>query len=219
MVAHRAHHVCAVLRRYGHHLGVMCADKADAVLIFFTDDDALGLFQHYAEQRANARRSRAEDQHGIVFCDLGNMCCPEAGGEHVAHQQSLPIGHTVGNFIKPLIGKGHAHIFRLPAVDAAAERPAAVLIRAVVDIALFAEKALAAESLYIDRYAVARLHVLHRAADCFHNADHLMSHRDTRNGAGNAPVLDVQVAGANAGERHLHNGVPLVQQYRLWLFR
>ena len=59
----------------------------------------------------------------------------------------------------------------------------------------------------------------HGAAHRFHNAHHLMAHRDTGNGPGNAAMLDVQIAGADAGQRHLHNGVPLVQQYWLRLFQ
>ena len=58
----------------------------------------------------------------------------------------------------------------------------------------------------------------HRIADCFHNADHFMTDRNARNCTGNASVLDVQVAGADAGKGYLNDGIPLVHQHRLGLF-
>ena len=196
----------------------MRVDKANPVFVLFAYHDALGALEHHAKQRAQPRRPRPDHQHGILPRDVGDARRPVPGGQHIAHQQRLPIRHAVRNFVQPLIRKGHPHIFRLPAVYAAAERPAAVLIRAVVDIALFAEKAFAAKRLHVDRHAIPRLDMGDPAPHRLDDAHHLVADRHARNRAGNASVLDVQIARADAGERHLHNRVPLVQERRLGLF-
>ena len=174
--------------------------------------------QHDAQQRADASRPCTEDQHGILGGDLRNARRPEAGGQHIAHQQCLPVGNAVRDLVQSLICKGHPDILGLPAVDAAAQRPAAVLIGAVVHKAFFAEKALSAEGLHVHRHPVAGFHIGHRTAHFFHDAHHLVADRDAGHRPGHAAVLDVQIAGADTGKGHLYNGVPLVLQHRLWFF-
>ncbi len=151
---------------------------------FFTDDDALGAVQHDAQQRADAGRPCAQNQHGILRGDLRNARRPKAGGQHIAHQQRLLIGNAVRDLVQPLIRKGHPDKLRLPAVDAAAKGPAAVGVGTVVYPALPTEKAIAAEGFHIHRHPVAGFHIGHRTAHFFHDAHHLMSHRDTGNGPG-----------------------------------
>ena len=92
---------------------------------------------------------------------------------------------------------GHAHKLRLPAVDAAAERPAAVGIGAVVHPAVAAEVTLAAKGLHVHRHPVAGTDGLYLRADSLHDTDHLMADGDARHGARHGAVLDVQVAGAD----------------------
>ena len=73
----------------------MLTDELQAACVLFTDDDALGAVQHDAQQRADAGRPCTEDQHGILGGDLRNACRPKAGGQHIAHQQCLPVGNAV----------------------------------------------------------------------------------------------------------------------------
>ncbi len=70
-----------------------------------------------------------------------------------------------------MIGIRYAHILGLTAVNAAAERPTAVLIGAVVDKALLAEEALAAVCFYIDRNSVTGFDRLDICTNALDNAD------------------------------------------------
>ena len=187
------HKGSALLRCDRQHLGIMLPQKADAAGVLFADDDPLRLFEHNAEQGAYSRRSGADDEDGILLGDLRDARRPVAGGEDITHQQRLPVCHAVRDPVQPGIGKRHPHIFGLPAVNAAAECPAAVFVSAVVHIALFAEEALPAEGLDIDRHAIPRLYMGHRIADGLDDAHHLMADRDAGYGAGHAAVLDVQI--------------------------
>ena len=56
----------------------------------------------------------------------------------------------------------------------------------------------------------------HSAAGFLHYAYHLMAYRDTRHSARDAAMFDVEVAGADACQRHPDNGVSAVLQNRLW---
>ena len=208
-----------VLRADRQHLGVVRPDKVQAAFVLFADNDLFGVFQHYAQQGADAGGACADDQNRVLRGDLGDPGGPEAGGQHVPHQQSLPVGDTVGDPVQTLVGKGHPHIFCLTTVDPAAQSPAAVGIGAVVDKPLLAEKAFPAEGFHIHRHPVSRLDMGHALAHGFHDAHHLMSHGDSGNGPGHAAVLDMQVAGADAGQSDLDNGIPVIQQHRLRLFR
>ena len=145
-------------------------------------------------------------------------CRPKARWPAHRHQQRLPIGNAVRDLVQSLIRKGHPDILGLPAVDAAAQRPAAVLIGAVVHKAFFAEKALSAEGLHVHRHPVAGFHIGHRTAHFFYDAHHLVPYGDAGHRPGHAAMLNVQVARADAGKGHLYNGVPLVLQHRLWFF-
>ena len=106
----------------------------------------------------------------------------------------------------------HANILRLSAVDAAAQRPTSVGISAVVHVTALAEEAFAAESLDIDRHAVADPDMTHLRPDRLDDADHLVTDGDTLDGAGHAAVFDMQVAGADARERHAHDSVARILQ-------
>ena len=108
---------------------------------------------------------------------------------------------------QPLVGMGHPHQRGLPAVDAAAQRPASVGVGAVVDIAVAAEVALAAEGLDVDRHAVARAERRNLRAHLLDDAHHLVAHGDALDGARHAAVEDVQVAGADACQRDAYQGV------------
>ncbi len=82
----------------------------------------------------------------------------------------------------------------------------------------FAEEALAAEGFHVDRDAVARLDMRDCRADLFHDADHLVTDCDSFDCSRHAAVLDVQVAGADAGEGYFYDGIAVVQKRGLGLF-
>ena len=101
---------------------------------------------------------------------------------------------------------------------AAAKRPAAVSVSAVVYKAVTAEEAVAAEGLDVDRDAVALFDLTYLAAYFVDDADHFMTDCNSHHGARHAAVLDVQVACADTRERDLDYCVPLVKELRLWFF-
>ena len=71
---------------------------------------------------------------------------------------------------------------------------------------------MAAEGFDVDRHAVAGAYRMHGLADLLNHADHLMPDRYAGHGARHGAMLDMQVAGADAGERDAHNRVPRVAQ-------
>ena len=172
-----------------------------------THDDASGLLQHDAEQGADARRSSPDDEHGVLLAYLAYARSPVARGEDVAHEECLFVADGVGDAVESLRGKGYAHIFRLPAVDAAAQCPTAVWRCAVVHIAVPAEEALPAEGLDIHCHAVAHAYAFHFGTDFLHHSHHLVAHSDAGNGPRHTAVLYVEVARADAAKRHTHDGV------------
>ena len=62
--------VLAFLGNGEQHIGVMLLHEAEPFFRLLADDDTLGLLQHYAKERADARRSCSYDQDGII---LGNL--------------------------------------------------------------------------------------------------------------------------------------------------
>ena len=64
----------------------------------------------------------------------------------------------------------------------------------IVDKSLLAEEALTAEGFHVDRNSVTRANVRDRRADFFHDADHLVTDRDSFHRSRHAAVLDVQIA-------------------------
>ena len=123
---------------------------------FGADDDPLGVLQHNAHEGAKTCGACADDEDRVFRGDLADARGPEAGGQHIPHQQRLRIGDRVRDFVQTLVSIGHTDKFGLSAVNAATQRPAAVGVGAVVDEALSAEEALPAEGLHIHRHPVAR---------------------------------------------------------------
>ena len=226
---HLQHHISAAMVAVGQHKGfaffgpanqhlrVVLPHKRGARGVLLAHDQALRVFQHGAQQRADARGPCADNQHGILFPDLRNARRPEARGQNIPHKECLLIRNTVRNFGKALIGIGHAHKFGLPAVYAAAQRPSAVCIGAVVHPAVFAKEAFAAKGFHIHSHSVAGAHGFYFAAHGLHNAHHFVPHRNAGHSAGHRAVLDVQIAGANGAQRYPHNGIPRGLQRRFGL--
>ena len=201
------HELLRVVGRDGEHIGIALAHKAQTGGIRIAQDNAVRVMQHGTQHGADTGRACAEDEHGITALDLGDLRRPVAGGEYIAGKQRLPIGDRIGDAGQTLICVGDPDVFGLTAVDTTAERPAAVGIGAVVDKAVFAEKAVSAEGFDIHRNAVAGLDGLHAWADLLDYADHLVADRDTGHGARHRTVLDVQIAGADTGHGNADNGI------------
>lgn len=206
------------LRTHGQHLGIMGLHKGSALRVFLADDDLTGSFQQYTLEGTQAGGTSTDDQHRIFVADLGNVGGPVAGGQDVPHKEGLLIGDPVGDLVQPLVSVGNPHILRLASVNAAAQGPAAVGVGAVVDPAVFAEKALSTEGLHVDSHPVAGAHRGDGGAHFLHDTYHLVTNRDAGHRPGHRAVLDVQVAGADAGQGDPDDGVPVILQYRLGLF-
>lgn len=71
----------------------MGPDELKPLEVLFADDDPLGLAQERAQQRADACRTGTENEHGVIRCNFRNPGSPEAGGQNVAYEQRLPVGH------------------------------------------------------------------------------------------------------------------------------
>ena len=195
----------------------MPADKVQPDGVGIAHDDLLGRFQPHALKGADTSGPRAKNQHGVSRRDSGDIRSPVACGQHIPHQEGLQVGDAVGNPAQALIGIGDPDILRLSAVDAAAQRPAAVRVGAVVDPAMPAEEACSTEGLHIHRHPVPGLNGGDSGAHLLHDAHHFMAHRDAGDGPGHRAVLDVQIAGADAGQGHPDDGVPVVKQCGLGL--
>ena len=130
----------AVLRRAGQHIGVMRFHKGDAGGILLADDDLFGVLQHDTQQGADACGTCADDKDGVLGGDLTDSCGPETGGQHIADEQRLLVSDRVGDFIQTLVCIGYPDEFCLTAIHAAAQRPAAIGVGAVIDKTLPAEK-------------------------------------------------------------------------------
>ncbi|CDA95914.1 predicted protein [Prevotella sp. CAG:1320] len=160
------------------------------------------MLQHDAEQGTNTRGSRPDDEHGVFFRNLADACSPEARGKDIPHEQSLFVGHAIGDAVQSLLGQWHAHVFRLSAVDTTTQSPSTMRRCAVVHIAMPAEVTFPAESLHVHGHPVSFSEALDLTSQLFHHAHHLMSYGDAWHGPGHAAVLDVQVTGTNAGQCH-----------------
>ena len=200
-------HCLALLGRGEQDVGIVGSHKVAALRRRLTDDDTPWPVQHHAEQGAESRRPSPDDEDGIFLRDLADACRPEACSQHVADQQCLLVGHTIGNAVQSLRSQRHAHILRLSTVDAASQSPAAMGRGTVVDIAMLAEEAFATEGLHVDRHAVADLHAPDIGSHLLHHTDHLVAHGDARHRPWHTSVLDMKVTGANASQGHAHDGV------------
>ena len=222
------HYVCAAMiavcqnkflnrfRPHCQHLGIVFLDKCQPLGIFFADNHPLWLLQQNTLQCTDASGTRADDQYCVCSLDFRNICCPIACCKDVPHKQRLLVCHCIRNPVQALVCIGNADILRLPTINAAPQRPATVGVGTIVDPAVFTKKAFSAEGFHVYRHPVTGPDAGHGATGFHHHAHHLMPHRDARHSAGNAVVLDVEVAGADARKRHPDNGIPAVQQNRLW---
>ena len=198
------------------NVGIMLLHKRCSNRVFFANYDLFRIFQHSAKQRANAGRTCADDQNRVRAFDFGNTRRPKSRCENISHKQGLLVRYAVGDFVQALIGKRHAHVLGLSAVNPASQCPTAVFVRAVVDVSVFAEKTLSTKRFHVDGHSISRFDGFDVVADFFDNAHHLVSHGDSRHGFWHRSVLDVQVACANAPKRHAHDRIARVCNLRLF---
>ena len=213
-----AHKLERVRGRNGQHVRIVLLHEASPRGVAFAHDDAARAVQQGAQQRTDTGRPGADQEHGVGRLDFRDACRPVACREDIARKQRLPVGNAVRDAVQPLIGIRYAHVFRLSAVDPAAKCPAALRVFAVVDKAVLAEKAMPAEGFHIDGHPVAGFDGLDCLADLLDHADHLVADRDARDGARHRPVFDMQVARADARQRHAHDRVAYVAQHRFGFF-
>ena len=183
---------------------------AQAGLIGIQGDDLGGAEQAGAEHGAQTDRPRANDRHGIPRPNGAQFRPKIAAGQDIPKQQRLFIGHAVGNGGQAAVGEGDTDIFRLAAVDAAAQFPAAAF--AVVDIPLAAEPAVPAEGDAVGGHPLAGAQAVHPLPDGDDLPDELMAQDDAVPRPGHRAVQNMQIAGADGGQRDPHQGVPPVQQ-------
>ena len=167
--------------------------KANTLFVFFAHNDPLRFLQHHTKQRTDSGRTGSDDQHRIIFCNLGNMCRPIACSQNISYQQSLPVSNLIRNFVKPLICKRHPHVLCLTSVYAAAKSPAPIFIRAIINIAFFTEKAFPTKSFHVYRYSVSRSHICYTTSNFFYNSYHLMTNCYPRNRTWNTSMFDMKV--------------------------
>ena len=196
----------------------MLTNKADAFFRLLAYDDLFRVFQHCTQQGADTRRAGSDDENGIVGRNFRDTCRPESGGKNIAYEKCLFIGYTIRNTVQPLIGIRHPYIFRLSAVDAAAQGPASVFVFAVVYISMLAEKAFATKSFHVNRHTVAGLHGGDLLAYLFYNAYHLMPYGNARHGTRDTSMLDMQIAGTDTSQRDAHHGITGAFQFRHGFF-
>ena len=179
-------------------------------------DDLRGAEQARALHGAQAHRPGPQYGHAVAGADGGQFRTEVAAGQHVAHQQHVLIGQGIRDGIEPVVRKGHAHVFRLAAVDAATQLPAAVA--AVVDVALTAEPAGAAKGLHIGGHTLAGAHFAHLAARCHHFAHEFVPQHRAGQGTRHRAVADMQVTGADAGKFHFDDGITRIPYLRQGTF-
>ena len=211
-------HPFRLFRNHGQHLGKVFPDKGQPLRIFLTDDDLSGITEQHAEQGTESRGACAENQHRIPGGNLSDTGSPEAGGQNIPHKQRLPVRYRVRNPVQPLIRQRNPDKFRLSAVNPAAQRPSSFRMLAVVHIPFLTKEALTAEGLHIDRHPISGLDGLYFFAHFFHHAHHFMTYGNARNCTGHSAMENMQVAGADTGQRHPDNGVGVVPKGRTGLF-
>lgn len=144
----------------------------------------------------------------VSFSVISDMrAAPKARGKHVAHKERLFVAHRIRNAVQSLVGIRHADVLGLTSVDAATQCPTAIGIGAIVHISVSAKEAFATKGFYVHRNPVAGPDRSDVRAHLLHDAYHFVPHRGSGQGTRHATVLDVQIAGANATERHADNGV------------
>ena len=185
------HKLLTLFRCSDQYLGIMGLHETDALFRFLTHNETTRMFQSGTEQRTDSRRSGSNQQHRIFGRDFRDTSSPKTGGQDVAHEKRLLIRHSVGNTVQPLVGMRHPHIFRLSPVDTATQCPSSVGVLTIVYISVLAEKTFPAESLHVDRHPVTRLHGSDLRSYLFHDAHHLMPHRNARYSTRHAAVLNV----------------------------
>lgn len=142
----------------------------------------------------------------------------QPSSQNISHKKCLFIRDRIGNPVQSLVGLGYADVLCLTAVDPAAQSPSAIGILAVVDKALAAEKAMAAEGFDIDSHPVSGLYFCNSRPGFFYDSHHFMTDGNSRNGAGNRAVFDVKITGTDAGQSNSDNRIRRGQKNGFFFF-
>ena len=166
--------------------------KRKALIAHIHRNNLRRAVQPCAHHRAKAGRPRTEHERRGRGRDLTDLRRPVPRCEHIAHKERILIRNAFWDARKALVCRRHAHILRLPAIDAAAELPTA--FHAVVHIAALAEKAFSAEAFHIHGHAVTGPEPPHSAARFYHFAHEFVPKHHAFLCARHRSVNDVQVA-------------------------
>ena len=105
------------------------------------------------------------------------------------------------------MGIGNTDIFGLAAVDAAPQRPSAVLIGTVIDEASLTEKTFSAEGFHIDGDPVAHRKSPDLTAKSRDFSNHFMAYDDSWFRLGDTAVFDVDIAGTDGCQGYFDDGI------------
>src|SRR5688572_21758450 len=200
-------------------------------------DDLPGAEQHRGADGELAHRTGAPHRHRVLGLDVALHGGLPAGGEDVAEEQRLLVGHAGWNFYRPDIGEWHAHVFRLPAGIAAGEVRVAEQARGAVaehlvgDLAIavrpLAHRVVAAAALLafaaddrkgnhdpVSRFELPAVRPQVRAhLDDF--AHEFMAHDVAAHHAGNEAAEEVQVGAADRAVRPFDDAVAWILDLRI----
>ena len=189
------------------YFGMLFLYELDSFGGFFADDDVSGVFLFCAQEGAEAGGTGADNKDGVFPGYLGDADGPETGGEDVADEEGLFIAYGGGDGGETAIGMGNSDVFGLSAVDATPQRPAAVGICTVVDVAVLTEIAGSAKGFDVYGYAITGFYLVDLGSDLFYDAYHFVPYRDAGMGLWHAAVLDMQIAGADTAEGYADDGI------------
>ena len=197
-----------------NHIRIMQTYKIRSFRRLLTDNYLLRAFKHHAQQSAYPCRTGTDYKDRVLMRNFRYPGCPKTGGKHISDKKSLLIADTLRNQAQSAVSKRDTHIFSLSSVNPASQCPPAVRISAIVHISLSAEKALAAESLHIHGNTVSRPHTYDLTSDLFHDTDHLMPYRYSRDSTRHTAMLYMQVTRAYAPESHPDDSITGTLQTR-----
>ena len=166
--------------------------------------------------RQQADRAGADHGHGVTGPDLSPLGAEIGGGEDVAHEDRLLVGHALGDDLQGVIGQRHHHPLGLaaaqvPEVLAVAE---GALVDALREPAPPAEIAVAAGGEEGGHHPVASSEAAHLGPHLLDHAGELVADHCTGVDRSVA-VVDVQVRAADRAQGHLEQDVRRCLEARL----
>ena len=207
-------------------LSARAARQREPVCVLVDDDHAARAEQVGADDREDADRPGAEDDHGVAVGDLRQLGAEVARREDVRDQDRLLVGHLLGQPNQRRVRVRDPRLLGLQAVEragllrAAEERRPGLRAVRVGAVALgvvtrAAVRAGAAADRRADHHALARLEVAHLRAERLDDADALVAEDRPRLHARHRAADEVQVGAADRARRQADDGVLGVLDLRL----